>query len=124
MERPASHQARKQRKWLAKAPAHTRRKMISAALSKELKDRYKRNSFTVRKGDTVKIMRGNMKGHTGEVMKVDTLKYKLYINGVTAKKADGKDVERPIHPSNVQITDLYDEDKERRATLTKKMEAK
>jgi large subunit ribosomal protein L24 len=69
-------------------------------------------------------MRGNMKGHTGEVMKVDTLKYKLYINGVTAKKADGKDVERPIHPSNVQITDIYDEDKERRATLTKKMEAK
>jgi large subunit ribosomal protein L24 len=98
--------------------------MISAALSDELKEKYKRNSMPVRKGDKVKLMRGEMKGHTGEVMKVDRQAYKLYIQGVTAKKSDGTDVERPIHASNVMITDAMEDDKERREVLNRKLEAK
>jgi large subunit ribosomal protein L24 len=124
MKRPTSHQARKQRKYLANAPAHERHKMVSAQLDKALKEKYKRGSLPVRKGDKVKIMRGDMKGHSGEVMRVDLKKYKLYIQGVTAKKADGTDVEKPVHPSNVRITDIFEDDKERRQTLAKKTEAK
>jgi large subunit ribosomal protein L24 len=124
MKRPTSQQARKQRKYLAKAPAHARHKMVSAQLDKELREKYKRGSLPVRKGDKVKIMRGDMKGHSGEVTKVDLKKYKIYMQGLTAKKADGTDVEKPIHPSNVRITELYEDDKERRQTLMKKTEAK
>ncbi|MFH1054719.1 MAG: 50S ribosomal protein L24 [Candidatus Altiarchaeota archaeon] len=124
MIRPTSKQPRKQRKWLAKAPLHARHKMVSAALSKELKGKYKRNSMPLRKGDTVKIMRGTMRGHTGEVMGVDISKYKVFINGVIAKKTDGKEVERPVHPSNVMITQFHEEDKERRDAMARNTEAK
>jgi large subunit ribosomal protein L24 len=117
-----SKQPRKQRKWLAKAPLHARHRMVSAALSRELKGKYGRNSLPVRKGDTVKVMRGGMRGHSGEVMKVDLKGYRVYVQGVTAKKADGTDVERPIHPSNIMITDLHVEDKERRDMLSRTME--
>jgi large subunit ribosomal protein L24 len=124
MERPTSQQARKQRKWLVKAPLHQRGKMIAAALSKELKGKLKKNSSTLRKGDKVKIMRGDMGGHTGEVTRVDYKHYKIYIQGVTAKKSDGTNVERPIAPSNVMITVLNEEDKQRRNAFTRKAEAK
>jgi large subunit ribosomal protein L24 len=69
-------------------------------------------------------MCGSLKGHTGEVMRVDMKKYKIYINGVTAKKSDGTDVEKPVHPSNVMITAVHEEDKKRRALLNKRSEAK
>jgi large subunit ribosomal protein L24 len=124
MAKPTSSQPRKQRNWLRDAPLHTRRKMLASALDKELKAKYKRNSLPVRKGDTVKIMRGNMKGHSGQVMSVDTKNYKIFISGVIAKKADGKEVERPIHPSNVMITELNEEDKQRRQMLQRTSEAK
>jgi large subunit ribosomal protein L24 len=124
MKKPTSAQPRKQRKWLFSAPIHARHKLVSAMLSKELKEKYNRNSVPVRKGDTVKIMRGDMKGHSGEVMKVDLKKYKIFIQGVTAKKADGTDVEKPVAPSNVMVTGLNDTDKQRRASLARTAEAK
>ena len=123
MKKTTSKQPRKQRKWLAKAPLHERHFLVSAALGKDLKAKYKRNSMPLRKGDHVKIMRGSMRGHTGEVMKVDLKDYRIYVHGVTAKKADGKEVERSVHPSNVVITELNDNDKERRAILAKTAEA-
>ncbi|MFH0861644.1 MAG: 50S ribosomal protein L24 [Candidatus Altiarchaeota archaeon] len=124
MKKPTSQQPRKQRKWLANAPLHSRHKLMSATFSKELKEKYKRGSFPVRKGDTVKIMRGSFKGHSGEIMSVDMKKYKIYVNGVTAKKSDGTEVERPMHPSNVMLTAVHEEDKKRRALLSKKTEDK
>ncbi|MBU0762581.1 MAG: 50S ribosomal protein L24 [Candidatus Altiarchaeota archaeon] len=124
MKKTTSQQARKQRKWRANAPLHKRQKMVSAPLSEEIKKKYKRNALPVRKKDTVKIMRGNMRGHTGEVVRVDLKTLKIFVHGVTAKKADGKDKERPIDPSNVQIIELSEEDKKRREVLSRKLEAK
>jgi large subunit ribosomal protein L24 len=124
MKKTTSTQARKQRKWLAKAPAHARGKMMSCALDKELKTQYKRNSLPVRKGDKVKVMRGDHKGHQGEVMNIDRKKYKIYVQGITATKSDGKVVEKAMAPSNVMITALNEEDKQRRETLNKTAEAK
>jgi large subunit ribosomal protein L24 len=124
MIRTTSQQARKQRRWQANAPLHLRHKMVSAALADDLKEKYKRNSMPVKKGDKVKIMRGEMTGHSGEVMKVDLKNYKLYIQGVTAKKSDGTDVEKPVHPSNVMITEFNEEDKERREAIQRNVEEK
>lgn len=121
---PKSKLQRKKRKFLREAPLHKRRKMISATLSKELREKYKRRNLPVRKGDKVKVMRGEHKGKVGEVMRVDTKKYKIYIDGITIKKASGEEVPRPIHPSNVMITSLYMEDSKRRAILERKLSVK
>ncbi len=114
---PKSKKSRKKRKFLYDAPLHKRRKMIASTLSDELRAKYKRRNLPVRKGDKVKIMRGEHKGKTGDVMKVDTKKYKIYVDGVTVKKAAGEDAPRAIHASNVMITALLMEDNKRRAML-------
>ncbi len=101
-----SVQPRKQRKELYNAPNHKRRIVMSSHLSDDLEDAYGIRSYPVRKGDTVKIMRGSHKGATGKVAKIDRSSYFITVDGVTMTKADGKEVARKIHPSNVMITQL------------------
>jgi len=113
MKRPKSKKPRKQRKFLYNAPLHLRRKMISAHLSKELREQYKRRSFPLRKGDEVKVMRGEFKGTVGKVVKVDTKKYKVYIDTVKKKRSVGTEYLVPISPSNLMIVKLNLEDKYR-----------
>ena len=62
-----SKQPRKQRKYRANATLHIRHKMISSNFSKELKKRYGKRNFPIRKGDNVKIMKGEFKGKTGKI---------------------------------------------------------
>lgn len=123
MKRPKSKQPRKQRKFIYNAEHHLRRKMVSAHLSKELRDKYQRRSFPVRKGDEVQIMRGKFKGKKGKVVKVDYKKYRIYIEGITIKKADGTERLFPIHPSNTMIINLDLSDKKRVEALEKKLSA-
>ena len=54
----ASNQPRKQRKYRWNAPIHLREKMLSSHLSKDLRKKYSRRSFGLKKGDTIKIMNG------------------------------------------------------------------
>jgi len=77
-------------------------------------------SLPVRKGDRVRILRGDFKGHEGEVVEVDLKRYSLKIDGVTIKKADGTPVFRPIHPSNVMIIDLKLNDEYRRRIVERR----
>jgi large subunit ribosomal protein L24 len=118
--RPQSSKPRKQRKWLIDAPLHKRQKMLVSTLSKELRTKYKRRSLSVRKGDKVKVMRGEYKGTIGQVMKVSLKEYTIYVDSVKAKKANGTEVPRPLNPSNVMITEIMTEDKERRDLLERK----
>jgi len=53
-----SSQRRKQRKYQAHAPLHIKQRFASAHLSDELKKKYGCRSLQIRKGDIVKIMRG------------------------------------------------------------------
>lgn len=111
---------RKQRKQLYNAPLHKRYKMFSAPLSPELKKSHGIKALPVRKGDTVKIMRGERKGFEGKVAGVDRTKYRVSIEGVTREKVDGTATPVPIHPSKVMITNLNLDDKWRRETLKRK----
>jgi large subunit ribosomal protein L24 len=113
MKRPKSKKPRKQRKFLYNAPLHIRRKMISAHLSKELREKYKRRSIPLRKGDEVKVMRGEFKGTIGKIVRIDTKEYKVYIDTVKKKRSIGTEYLVPIHPSNLLITNLNLEDKYR-----------
>lgn len=115
-----SKKAKKQRKFIYNAPLHLRRKILSGHLSKELKKEYGKRSFPIRKGDEVKIMRGEFKGREGKVMRVDYKKYRVYIEGITKKRAVGTEYNVPIHPSNLTIIKLNLGDKKRLEALRRK----
>jgi large subunit ribosomal protein L24 len=109
----------KQRKYVYHAPIHVRHKFLSAHLSKELREKYKKRAFPVRKGDEVQIMRGKFKKKTGKISRVDLNKIKIYIDGITRKKVEGTEIQVPIHPSNLKIINLNLEDKKRINALTR-----
>ncbi len=109
----SSKQPRKQRKYLAKAPLHIKRRQLSVNLSKELRENQKKRNVELRKGDKVKIMRGKYKGKTGKVNEIKTKRLKIYIDGIQVKKLDGSKTNVPIRPSNLQIIELNKGDKKR-----------
>ena len=110
-------QPRKQRKLLYQAPSHVRHKSLSAPLSPSLKTSHKVNSIPVRRGDTVRVIRGDRKGTEGKVTRVDQKTYRIFIEGITREKVDGTATPIPIHPSKVMITGLNLDDKWRRESL-------
>jgi large subunit ribosomal protein L24 len=115
----ASYQPRKQRKLLYNAPMHRLSKLMSAHLSPELREKYKRRSLPVRVGDRVKILRGELKGVEGKVTGVDRERQTIYVENMTMKKADGSSVPRPIYVSNVIITELNLDDEYRKKALVR-----
>lgn len=117
----ASKQPRKQRKYLAEAPIHIKRKFLSSNLSKELRKKYQRRSFVLRKEDTVKIMVGSFKGKTGKVSNVDLRRKKVSIEGIQRAKKDGTKVNLFFNSSNLQIQELNLEDKERIKSIERKI---
>ena len=112
----ASKQPRKQRKYAANAPLHLKRKLLSVNLSKELRKKIKKRNVVVRKGDTVKIMRGKFKTKSGKITDVNVKTSKVKIEGIMAKKQDGSKVNIKMRPSNLQIIELNLEDKKRMKT--------
>jgi ribosomal protein uL24 len=85
-----SSQRRKSRKAHFSAPSNIRRKIMSSHLSKELRAKYEVRSVPVRKGDTVKIMRGQFKGREGKVQSVYRKRWALHIEKIVKDKANGK----------------------------------
>ncbi len=108
-----SSQRRKQRKYQAHAPLHIKQRFASAHLSDELKKKYGHRSLQIRKGDIVKIMRGEFKKKSGKVHQVMLKKTRIYIEGITRAKKDGTTAFIPLHPSNVMIITPVLEDKRR-----------
>ncbi len=109
----ASSKPRKQRKYLANAPLHIKRKLLSVNLSKDLRAKHSIRNIEVKKGDKVKILRGKYKGKEGKVTLIKTKLLKIYIDGIKTKKQDGSMVDVPQRASNLQIVELNLEDKRR-----------
>jgi len=110
----------RQRKSLYQAPLHERYRRFSAPLTPELKTSHNTNSLPVRRGDTVRILRGDRKGLEGKVIEVDRKNYRIFVEGVTREKVDGTTIPVPIHPSKVMIVNLNLDDKWRREILKRK----
>jgi large subunit ribosomal protein L24 len=110
----------KQRKKLFNAPAHIRHKLMAAPLSAELLAQRGVKALPVRKGDTVRIMRGDHKGFEGKISKVDLKRYRVTLEGLTREKVDGTTVFVTIHPSKIMIKTLNLDDKLRKAVLDRK----
>ena len=116
----ASKQPRKQRKYRANVQIHLRRKFVNVNLSKELRKKYpkeghkypqeghkqNKRSIQIKKGDKVKIMRGEFKGQSGKILEVNIKKSKVIVEGIQAKKQDGSKVNIKLQPSNLQIIEL------------------
>ena len=113
----SSVQPRKQRKFVANAPNHIKRKLMGAGLDKKLRERYGIRSIEVRKGDEVKIMRGKFAKKQGKVGTVDVGNSRIQIDGVQRAKKGGEKVETWFHPSNVKIIILDDSDNRRMKRL-------
>jgi len=90
---------------------------LHARLEKKLADKYKLRNVQIRKGDTIKVLRGDFRDREGKVAKVNLKDETIEVDGVTVHKADGSEVSRPIHPSNVIVTKLELKDKRRMSKL-------
>lgn len=114
----------KQRKYKFNAPLHTKRSMLSANLSKELREKYTRRSFPVVVGDKVKIAVGSFKGKTGKVTKVNVKDSKLIIDVAYTMKKSGAKSFYPVNASNVQIIEFNLKDSVREKSLSIKTSEK
>jgi large subunit ribosomal protein L24 len=111
---------RKQRKKLYNAPAHIRHKLMAAPLSPELAKSRGIKSLPVRKGDTVRVVRGDRKGFEGKISRIDLKNYRLYVEGLTREKVDGTTIFISLHPSKVTIKNLNLDDRWRKSTIERK----
>ena len=116
----ASKQVRKQRKYLHHLPLHLKNKTVSAHLTKELRVKHGMRNITIRKGDEVKVMRGNFKGRLGKITKVELKNQRVSIDGIQRSKKDGTKVGVWFHPSALMIKTLNMDDKKRIKTKMEK----
>ncbi|EOD52001.1 putative 60s ribosomal protein l26 protein [Neofusicoccum parvum UCRNP2] len=105
---------RKSRKAHFSAPSSVRRNIMSAPLSKELREKYNQvRSIPVRKDDEVMVTRGSNKGREGKITSVYRLKYVIHVERVAREKSNGQSVPLGIAPSKVVVTKLkLDKDRE------------
>ena len=120
-----SSKPKKQRKWHYTKPVGELSKDFGVHLDKELRKQVKVRSVQARKGDTVKIMRGNKEfvGKQGKLTSVLRKKRMVLIEGITKKKLNGTDRLVPFRPSNLLLVAFEDKDEKRfkRKTVKKKV---
>jgi large subunit ribosomal protein L24 len=101
------------------AKLHQKTKKMHVHLSKELRGKLKRKrrAVLVREGDKVRVMRGPGKGTTAKVSRVSHLNMKVYLEGVTVRTAKGREIMKPLQPSNLLLIEL-EQTKERKELFT------
>ncbi|PRW60014.1 60S ribosomal L26-1 [Chlorella sorokiniana] len=114
---------RKCRKAHFTAPSSVRRKLMSAPLSTELRNKYGVRSVPIRKDDEVSVVRGTYKGREGKVVQVYRKKWVIHIERITREKVNGATVNVGVDPSKVVVTKLK-LDKDRRQLLERKRAGK
>ena len=98
---------------------HVIDKNIRSPLADTLRDEYHKRNARVIKGDTVKVLRGEYKNVEGKVEKVKTGRSTLFIEGIQREASKGGKVKVQIHSSNVMITSLNLQDKQRANVIRK-----
>jgi large subunit ribosomal protein L24 len=95
---------------------HVYRKTLGQRLTRRHKIAVERETFSVRKGDTVKVVRGDDKGKEGEVIRVYPKTGRVTVKGVNMIKRHQRarrpeeesgiiEREAPVHHSNVMLID-------------------
>jgi len=116
----SSSKPKKQRKYRLNAVLHVKQKFMHSHLSKELVKKHGKRSMGLRKGDKVKILRGQFKKHEGKVERIDMKNTRVFVNGTESVKKDGTKKLLGMNPSNLMITELSLEDKSRQKIIERK----
>ncbi len=96
-------QPRKKRKAMYNAPMHVKQRLLHLHLSKDLRKKFKTRSLVAKKGDKVKIMRGQFFKVEGKITEVDVEGTRIFVEGAIVKKQAGKEIPAAIHPSNCML---------------------
>ena len=104
--KPSSKSPRKQRRRVNNAALHERKNLLKCRLDEFLQEEYGLRSLVLKKGDLVRIMRGQFRDTEGTVTSVSYKKGLVYLDNTTITKADGKEATIPIHPSNLLLVKL------------------
>lgn len=123
----------KQRKAQYNAPIHVKRKRVRARLQLDKPDVRLAGvrTVTIRVGDTVRVIRGDL-AHggkrvggkrkkdptTGKVLNINSDAGRLFVEGATATTSDNKEEALSVHASNVVVVKLDETDKLRMQSLT------
>lgn len=108
-----SSKPKKQRKFHYDKPLHMKQQGLASHLDKKLAKQLEKKSIPIRKGDTMKVMRGGMKGKSGKITGVSYRKGIVFIENVMRKKANGEEVQVPLKASNLLVVDLDKSDAKR-----------
>ena len=113
---------RKQRKRFYNQPHHKRNKIMNAKLHEDMQMEYGIKKLTIRKGDTVLVVRGEFRDMEGKVSRLDRQKGQVFIEGASIEKSSGTTFDIPLHPSNLVLTDIeVKKDKWRKKILERKL---
>jgi len=91
-------------------PNHMRKKNICVHVAKDIRKSLKlARSVVIRKGDSVKVQRGDHKGKSGAILEVNPKKGVVYIEGITRTNSrTKKEVPIAIQPSNIILVSRGD----------------
>lgn len=115
-----SIQPSKQRKYRNNAPLHLKQKMLHVHLSPLLRKKYGFRNIQLRKGDKVKILRGQFRKKEGKVEKINLKREKVFVTGIEVIKKEGAKIPFPLSPSNLMIIELDLNDRKRKQKLESK----
>ena len=105
------------------ASSNIKRKLMGCNLIKSLRTQHKIRSLPIKRGDTVKILKGKAKGKEGKVVQVYRKRNVIYVDKCQRDKNNGQSVFIPIRPSYCVIT-VPLLNKDRQQTITRKAEIK
>jgi ribosomal protein uL24 len=97
---------RKQRKRFYTQPHHQRNKLMTAKLHNDLQSEFNAKRMTIRKDDSVLVVRGEFKDMEGKVTSINHQKAQIFIEGASIEKSSGTTYDIPIHPANVVLTKI------------------
>jgi large subunit ribosomal protein L24 len=111
---------RKQRRIVHEAPLHANKRRLKCHLDEFLQEEYGLRALVVKTGDLVRILRGQFRDTEGKVIRVDYADARVYLDSASITKSDGKEVNVPVHPSNLMLVKLELDD-ERKKIIEKKV---
>lgn len=117
----SSIKPRKQHKYRYNAPLHVRQKLLRAHLSPDLRKKYGFRSLQLKKGDKIKVMRGQFIDKEGKIDSISLRYERVLVSGIDTIKKDGTKIPFPLSPSNLMILELELADKYRKQKLESKV---
>ncbi len=97
-----------------KSPIHVHKRFLKCRLDDVLREEYGVRSLGLKKGDLVRIMRGQFRDTEAKVTRVDYANARVHLDSASTTKSDGKEASIPIHASNLMLVKLELNDERKR----------